>query len=374
MVMVWLMTWFSTPVQSQNVPDFTGQVSVYGNYTFENQDAFLLGMRFILEISQKLEISENHSFDYEASANIYGTGMIDSGNGDIQADPYRIWGRYSGEQYELRVGLQQITFGSAVILRPLMWFDRIDSRDPLKLTNGVYGALGRYYFLNNANVWVWVLYGNDDIRGWDIIPGNKTHPEFGGRVQFPLLDGELALTCHHRTADAQNLMNSDIFNEISETRLGLDGKWDINVGLWFETTWIFRSENLGIYTNQSMITIGSDYTFNIGNGLNVTIEHLVSALGYHKYEFSKETHTTSASFLYPLGISDQITMILTHSWENDKDSLFLNYEHQFDKIAGHVMVSHTPENQQVDNQDVWASQLSGKPSGFEIRVMLVYHY
>jgi hypothetical protein len=146
------------------------------------------------------------------------------------------------------------------------------------------------------------------------------------------------------------------------------------VGLWFEMAWIFRSENLGIYTNQSMITIGSDYTFDIGNGLNVTIEHLISTLGDHKFDFSKESHTTSASFLYPLGMSDQITMILTHGWENDNDSFFLNYEHQFDKIAGHVMVYHTPESQQVGSQDDWASQLSDKLSGFGIRIMLVYHY
>ena len=57
-------------------------------------------------------------------------------------------------------GLQKINFGSATMLRPLMWFDQVDPRDPLQLTDGVWGVLGRYYFLNNANIWLWGLYGN----------------------------------------------------------------------------------------------------------------------------------------------------------------------------------------------------------------------
>jgi hypothetical protein len=377
-LMIGLMAWCTAPVHSQTVSDFTGQISVYGNIAPESQKSLLFGMRFIPVISQKFILNETHTFDYEASANIYGMisafETLDASEGDAQVNPYRLWARYSGDQYELRVGLQKITFGSATILRPLMWFDRIDSRDPLKLTNGVYGALGRYYFLNNANVWVWALYGNDELRGWDIIPGSKTDPEFGGRVQSPLLEGELALTYHHRTAGAQNLMNSDTFDRISETRLGLDGKWDITVGFWFETTWIFRSENLGIYTNQSMVNLGSDYTFDLGNGLNVTIEHLISALDEHKFGFSKANHTTSSSFSYPLGMSDQISMILTHSWETNKSSFFLNYEHQFDKITGHVMVYHTPENQAAVEEETLASQLSDKLAGPGIRIMLVYHY
>jgi len=54
--------------------------------------------------------------------------------------------------------LQKINFGSATLFRLLMWFDRIDPRDPLKLTDGVYGLLLRYYFHNNTNIWLWGLY------------------------------------------------------------------------------------------------------------------------------------------------------------------------------------------------------------------------
>ncbi|GAI27146.1 unnamed protein product, partial [marine sediment metagenome] len=59
-----------------------------------------------------------------------------------------------------------------------MWFDRIDPRDPLQLTDGVYGLLLRQYFLNNANIWVWGLYGNDDLRGWEYLPSEAKSVEF----------------------------------------------------------------------------------------------------------------------------------------------------------------------------------------------------
>jgi len=56
-----------------------------------------------------------------------------------------MWIRLSTKQFELRAGLQKINFGSATLLRPLMWFDKIDPRDPLQLTDGVYALLARYY-------------------------------------------------------------------------------------------------------------------------------------------------------------------------------------------------------------------------------------
>jgi len=38
---------------------------------------------------------------------------------------YRGWIRYSGSQFEARVGLQKINFGPAQLLRSLKWFARL---------------------------------------------------------------------------------------------------------------------------------------------------------------------------------------------------------------------------------------------------------
>ena len=77
-----------------------------------------------------------------------------------------------------------------MLLRPLMWFDRIDPNDPLQLTEGVYGLLLKYTFLNNANIWLWGLYGNDDPKGWEAVPTQRKSAEYGGRLQAPFLSGE----------------------------------------------------------------------------------------------------------------------------------------------------------------------------------------
>ena len=68
---------------------------------------------------------------------------------------YRGWGRFKTSRFEGRVGLQKINFGSALLLRPLRWFDSVDPRDPLQITEGVYALLVREYLPRNFTVWVW---------------------------------------------------------------------------------------------------------------------------------------------------------------------------------------------------------------------------
>jgi len=83
-------------------------------------------------------------FDTELSVNIFGTaGLRHSTPSTHQGDlkPYRAWIRFSSDQLELRIGLQKLNFGSASILRPLMWFDQMDPRDPLQLTDGLWAFL-----------------------------------------------------------------------------------------------------------------------------------------------------------------------------------------------------------------------------------------
>ncbi|MGQ9708435.1 MAG: hypothetical protein ACUVUR_06115 [bacterium] len=145
-------------------------------------------------------------------------------------DPYRLFLGYGAERYEIRAGLQQINFGSAVLLRPLRWFDRIDPRDPLQTTEGVYGLLARGYSGNN-NLWLWGLLGNREPKGYEITPTPQWKPEAGGRVEVALPRGELAAAFHHRLTEATLPAGYDT---IAENRIGLDGRWDIGIGLWFE--------------------------------------------------------------------------------------------------------------------------------------------
>ena len=134
---------------------FTGQVIGWGGLNFSNPGMQQLGGRFLPALYYQHKLRNSIKADIDLAANVY-SGLLFN-NWTYNTDqsgikPYRASLRVSSEQWEIRAGLQKISFGSATLLRPLMWFDGIDPRDPLKLTDGVYGLLGRYYFLNNANI------------------------------------------------------------------------------------------------------------------------------------------------------------------------------------------------------------------------------
>ena len=360
-------------VSAQQKLVFDGQLSGFGNYSPDADLEMMLGGRYIPELNYNLPLNSAKALDFEASANIFGTVAFNpfyesKTDGDIQ--PYRIWARYTGKQYEIRLGLQKIDFGSASILRPLQWFNQIDPRDPLKLTNGVYAALGRYYFLNNANIWLWILYGNEKTRGYDAVETNKDIPEFGGRFQYPVPKGELAASYHHRTADASSLFGEGEFNKIPEDRFSLDGKWDVTVGLWFEAVHIHKTRNLGMLTNQSLLNLGMDYTFGIGSGLNVVGEHLLMTNDNKAFGFENTANITASTVSYPITMFSNISAVLYYSWATEDFSFFLNYERQFRKTTAYLMLYYNPDTPQA----IQENELVNTFPGPGVRVMWVFNH
>ena len=128
-----------------NLLIFSGQLSTWANINTGNPYPVYIGGRYIPQLNYKIPLAKERLIDFEASANIYGDAGIhffDSASADGNISPYRIWARYSTIQLEVRAGLQKINFGSASMLRALRWFDQVDPRDPLQLTNGVWAGLG----------------------------------------------------------------------------------------------------------------------------------------------------------------------------------------------------------------------------------------
>jgi len=350
-----LLATLSAPSAAQAL-NFNGQ---YINWLTMNPAApFQVqgGLRYLPELSFSHPAGQGRfSIDGEFSANIWGSLLYTSGD-SLQADrnlsPYRAWIKFSGEQFELRAGLQKINFGSAMMLRPLMWFDRMDPRDPLQLTDGVYGLLGRYYFNNNANIWLWSLYGNEDTRGWELFPTAKHSVEFGGRAQIPLAGGELAFSYHHRTTDPSGYIPADILNGrlLPENRFALDGKFNLLVGLWFESTLshIDIPQNNNDYT--SMINLGADYTFNLGNGLNITTEFFRYMSGSKPYNSdASNLNFAGLSLNYPINIIHNISAILFYDPGNKVFYRFLNWGLAYDKWSFYVMGFWNPDTYTLYN-------------------------
>lgn len=310
-------------------------IETYSQENWENNT----GLRYIPEVDIKQPINDDSFMDAEISLNGY---VATSGNDvheDYDLELYRAKLRFATTQTETRVGLQKINFGPARLLRPLRWFDRLDPTDPLQLTDGVYALRFKYVALNNANLWLWVLYGNEDPKGYEMLPTASGNPELGGRLQYPVPRGELAATAHSRNVDGSESNVPDY----SENRFAVDGRWDIGIGLWFETVFQHQETTLSSYDWTKMITIGMDYTLGLGNGLYVVLEHMTTAISEEVLGWDEDGNISAVSLNYPIGIMDNITAIGYYSWDQKGYYQYLRWLRTYDTLALSLSLSYYPE-------------------------------
>jgi hypothetical protein len=355
---------------------FKGQVDGYGGLNFSSPVQYQTGARFLPTLSIGKNIKNNLKFDSEISFNSYLDYHFTGSSNDIsdaKIKPYRLWIRLSSERFELRAGLQKINFGSASMLRPLMWFDHIDPRDPLQLTDGVYALLGRYYFQNNANAWLWVLWGNDKTKGWETAPSSSKYPEIGGRMQFPVAKGEVAVSYNHRTPDLAAVPGPiPHYGTLTypEDKFGLDIKLDIGPGVWAEYSLTHSSLDSAIIAPWTkLFTLGIDYTFSVGNGLYMASE-------YFRYSSANEifvpgTNITFSSLTvnYPIGIN-KIGSIIYYNWKDKSWYRFINLQRQSDNWTYYLFLFWNPEKFAIYNNISGNNMFSGKG----IQFMAVFNF
>jgi hypothetical protein len=323
--------------------DVHGQTAAWSLWNDNQLRPSQVGVRYIPALSGKKSLSANWQFDTELSVHAYGFQTFGRTyhTHDWQLKPYRLWLRLTKSQMELRIGLQKINFGSASLIRPLMWFDRIDVRDPLQLTDGVYGILWRCYFLNNANIWLWGLYGNEDLKGWEFLPGEKKHPEYGGRVQLPLTRGEIGFTSHWRNIDSQKSYLN--FKSVPEQRWAIDVKWDLGIGCWFESALIHRHLPGFSFANQSMTTLGADYTLALGRGLYLLTEYVWLTSGEKMWPNDDTISFSAITARYPLGILDMVQLMYFYDWKNSNHYRFVNWSRTYDRWQFILMAYWNPQ-------------------------------
>jgi hypothetical protein len=325
------------------------QISGWTTVNVSDTMRFQTGGRYIPVLSISDSLSGGKMLDAEVAVNGYGNLTFSKYDAftDGNIKPYRFWLRYSTNRLELRAGLQKINFGSASVLRPLMWFDKTDSRDPLQMTDGVYGLLGRYYFKKTANIWLWGLAGNAKVRGWDVAPTVKKTPEFGGRFQLPVPGGEAALTYHHRRADFSGYYPAGAVNvptTFNEEKAGFDGKWDIGPGLWFEYVVKHNDPDNGILPQwESYMNIGMDYTLPVGNGLNLATEFFRYA---NKQEWGKSGNDNKYSVVsanYPFGLMNSIMAMVYYNWDQEEWYRFVYIQRKYDFWSFYLLAFRNPE-------------------------------
>lgn len=351
--------------------EFDGQLQLQANQGLQKNSSLFWGGRYLPEFNFESAQDSLQSWSIQVAANASAFKSLNS-TAQINTDLalYRAWIRYLNKEWEFRLGLQKIDFGVASLLRPLQWFNQIDPRDPLALTNGVYGLLIRYYFKNNTNLWLWSLYGNQKPRGFDLFNSSSAKTEWGGRFQFLVPKGEWGLTYHYRTTDFIESNLIDYFGQSPEYRLGLDAKWDLGIGLWTESTYIQRTQPIGLFKHQFLSTLGADYTFGIGNGLHLIGEHLISSFGAeHGFE-NQASHVSAINANYPLGLFNSISFLVYHQWSTNQNSLVLNYQEQFNKISAYLIAYYNSNRFEAAQQNEILYTFSGPG----LQLLLIYNH
>ena len=353
---------------------FNGQVTAWGIGQFQTPIPMQFGARFVPTLLGNFQLSAKSKLDFEASININGSFNYTGFHNDTilgQLKPYRIWLRYSGDNWEVRAGLQKINFGSAKMFRPLMWFDAMDGRDPLQLTDGVYGVLGKYFFQNNANLWLWGLIGNKNPKGYELWGSTEWKPEIGGRFEMPAGPGEIAVSTHNRRLN----YNIGSGKEFNETRIGLDGKWDVGIGLWFESSiTITDAQNnpfLFPFKVQDMWNVGADYTVPLGNGLGVTIEYFRYHAGDKFLVEGNAVNVVGTMLTYPLSMLDNLSGMIFYLPDQNKWMNYLSWGRTYDNFTIYAIGYWNPDNVQlVTAQTQSRNMFAGKG----IQVMVNYNF
>jgi hypothetical protein len=334
-------------------------------------------VRYQPDLTVTLPLDSYRSLTAFASAEaLYRSDIVSFAQAESEDDLslYRLWLRYSSGRTELRLGRQKLSFGSATLLRPLMWFDSTDPRDPLQLTEGVDALLLRFYFGNNANIWFWGLYGDRDPRGWELAPTQDQEAEYGGRIQWPLGKGELAASYHHRRADISSLA-PPLFPaladyEAPEDRYALDGKWDVTIGLWFEAAVVHQRHELVANRYRQFVCVGADYTFGLGQGLTVLAEHLRVGSTEDLFGAGMDLDYSAFSLRYPWGVVDEFGLILNYDWEAEDLYNFLEWRRTYDRWSFHLMGFANPAEAGIMPQAQGNSLLAGNG----VRILIAFNH
>lgn len=369
----------ATPSRAQHI-DVQGQLSAWAVVNGQDAGASTVGVRYLPLIAVDKPLANERSFDIEVSPNLFATAPFDGSAGlarVARARPYRAWLRFKTPRYEARVGLQKINFGSATLLRPLMWFDTVDPRDPLQITDGVYAGLFRYYFPNKATVWAWGLYGNTSLKGWEANGTRARSPEVGGRVELPMPRGQVNVTTHHREADfTRGLPRATVTDSpyTAEHRYALDGKWDVGVGLWFEGSVSHQSARHLDQPDERALNVGADYTFDVGNGLYALGEVFTIERARRPFGPGEGARIMAALLRYPLSLLDSVSGIVYVDTTRGNAYRFMSWQRTYDRWQFYVMGFWNPRDAVIQpgagGRSLGRSPLAGKGG----QVMAVFNH
>ncbi|HKK80752.1 MAG TPA: hypothetical protein VJ909_00805, partial [Prolixibacteraceae bacterium] len=106
-------------------------------------------------------------------------------------------------------------------------------------------------------------------------------------------------------------------------------------------------KNIGMYTNQAALCIGADYTFGVGNGLNVVFEHLLFAYDEKPFAMNNPYSFSTLSVNYPMGFSDNLSAMFYYDWNNNDIYNLVTWNHRFRHFTFYAMGYSNPQNYNI---------------------------
>ena len=362
----------SGKLSAAELVDFKGQLSgEYSGLSISDSYTNIFTLRYIPDLSLQKSIAPELSWDINISSNLYSTYQTHIDDSTThEADFYRLNASLQSPQSDIRLGLQKINFGPALLLRPLRWFDQVSPIDPLKLTEGVRGLRYRYVDLDNNSVWLWLLYGNSELKGYEQSVTVDHTPELGGRFQFPTSNGEIGMSYHQRRTLFMGYSGVDLGHELTERRVAVDGKWDIGAGVWFEYVLVDQGAKTESAQNWfSMLTVGSDYTFSYGNGIHTLMEHLLSSTSDKAITWKDPLQSSALQISYPVSILDSASFILLYTWERQQAFQYVRWNRSYDNWAINLSAFVTSNGEQQSSDLLPTGTL-----GDGIQITVVYYH
>ena len=278
-----------------------------------NDNCLTIDYKPELQISQ--QISENYFIDFDFIHALNFQTDFDTSNSELNNQTYRAWLRLAGDHFSLRGGRQKINFGPARLLRTLRWFDTLNPLDPRQESTGVDALMARYYFLDNQNIWFWLIdCEKGEMKGNEsLASGENIEPGF--RVQIPWDSAEFGLSAHHRRLESQE----------DQTKIAGDFFIDYILGFWGEYSYQIQTDQ-----NKNQFTLGTDYTVSFITGLHFTGEY---------YQGVNDQAQLALSLDFPVSIFD--TAMISYFYQEDGASVSANWQRTYDQFSWYLIMSHS---------------------------------
>jgi hypothetical protein len=159
---------------------------------------------------------------------------------------------------------------------------------------------------------------------------------------------------------------------IPENRYGLDGKWDIGIGIWFEGVMIQRHSQLESLNYQRLTNIGLDYTFDIGNGLGLITEYFTLSNAGKPFASGQQISLTALSLNYPAGLLDNLTAMVYYDTEHKSWYRFFNWQRKYDNWTFYLIGYWNPDEYQL--YQIQSNSMQNLYAGKGLQLMVVFNH